>query len=79
MFGAGAAFEMRQIGFQLSSMRRVPGVRFRVSAASMTQRRRPAGGQLRSGAAGGGYHAPHGCFSVFVSAMLGWGLFLRRR
>ena len=36
MFGAGAAFEMRQIRVQLSSMRRVPRVRFRVSAASFT-------------------------------------------
>ena len=36
MFGAGAAFEMRQIGFQLPSMRRVPGVRVQVSAASFT-------------------------------------------
>ena len=36
MFGAGAAFEMRQIRVQLSSMRRVPGVRVRVSAASFT-------------------------------------------
>jgi hypothetical protein len=36
MFGAGAAFEMRQIGFQLPSMRRVSGVRVRVSAASFT-------------------------------------------
>jgi hypothetical protein len=34
MFGASAAFEMREIGFQLPSMRRVPGVRVRVSAAS---------------------------------------------
>ena len=67
MFGAGAAFEMSQIRVQLSSK----------AGASHTTQNPCKRALIRSETSGGGYHAPHGCFSVFVSAMLGWSLFPR--